>query len=210
MMHGLGDPSLEAQATDGATDQIVAWLASLADEAKTIQTEALLPWEPLDLCSQETLSGWCDRTLGVDRVGHQRADGEMVWSVFWTRAKPLGSCRAAAHVLSLLRDWSVRCRVTTAGSDGCRAKKSTRWMIVPKKRCSMSLAAMGIPCRRGNRISPLHHPPFPDGPGYISGVPEGTALSLAELVYRSHEVSGGTLVLRTMGSSICAAGSSFV
>ena len=168
MMHGLGDPSLEAQATDGATDQIVAWLASLADEAKTIQTEALLPWEPLDLCSQETLSGWCDRTLGTSIVSDINEQMVKWCGVFLDEGE--ASWVMPERQRTFYRSWKRLARYDV----GLRllgvmdaAQKIDAMDDRPEEAVLHSLAAMGIPKPAWESYFALHLSALPGWTGYI-------------------------------------------
>ena len=187
--------------------RIRSWpgLASLADEAKTIQTEALLPGNRSICAHRRPLSGWCDRTLGtsiVSDINEQMA----AWRFLDEGEALMGHARAAAHVLSLLETTGpVRCRVTTAGSDDA-AQKSTRWMIVPKKRVSIvwrrwAFLPAGIVFRltsvRPSRMDRVHHgrseePHYPGRHG----------------IHRSRGV--WRYACSTNELSICAAGSGWV
>ena len=72
MVHGLVDAPAQqpesGSAGDSALDELLAWLSTTVAEIRVRQQEPLVPWESLDLLSHETLSSWCDRTLGTSIV----------------------------------------------------------------------------------------------------------------------------------------------
>ncbi|HMU28861.1 MAG TPA: DUF2309 domain-containing protein [Nitrospira sp.] len=69
MVHGLVDLPAKLQdsgaAGDTALDDLLAWLGTAVAGTRIRQPEPLVPWESLDLLSHETLSAWCDQTLGT-------------------------------------------------------------------------------------------------------------------------------------------------
>ena len=72
MVHGLGE-ALPSQAdrsvsAEGNPDELTSWLATVVGQARTGQAEALIPRAPVEVLSHETLSTWCDRTLGTSLV----------------------------------------------------------------------------------------------------------------------------------------------
>jgi uncharacterized protein YbcC (UPF0753/DUF2309 family) len=86
MVHGLGDAAQAHADPSGPVedrlDQLALWLATAVGQARTSQTETLSPWETVDLLSHETLSTWCDRTLGTSLLSDiQRADDQVVQRV---------------------------------------------------------------------------------------------------------------------------------
>ncbi len=72
MVHGLVEspatsPNRESPG-DTALDELLTWLSTSVAETRIRQPEPLVPWESLDLLSHETLSTWCDQTLGTSIV----------------------------------------------------------------------------------------------------------------------------------------------
>jgi len=168
MMHGLGDPALVPQTSDEATEHIAAWLTPAIGETRTFQPESLLPWETLDLCSQETLSGWCDRTFGTSIVSDINEQMVKWCGVFLDEGEASWVMPERQH--TFYRSWKRLARYDA----GLRllgvvdaAKKIDAMGDRPEEAVLSSLAAMGIPKPAWESYFALHLSALPGWTGYI-------------------------------------------
>ena len=172
MVHGLSDA---AQAhsdppvpAEDRLDQLTSWFATAVGQARTSQMETLVPWEPVDLLSHETLSAWCDRTLGtalVADINEQMIkwcsafldEGEASWTMpdrqhtFYRAWKRLARYDASLRLLG----------VTDA------AQKIDALGDRPEEAVLDSLAVMGIPKSAWESYFALHLSAMPGWTGYI-------------------------------------------
>ncbi|MBS0170660.1 MAG: DUF2309 domain-containing protein [Nitrospira sp.] len=168
MMHGLGDPTLDSQASDEATDHLATWLTSTVGDSRALQPEALLPWELVDLCSQETLSSWCDRTAGTSIVADINEQMVKWCGVFLDEGEASWVMPERQH--TFYRSWKRLARydaglrllgVTEA------AQKIEAMDDRPEEAVLSSLAAMGIPKPAWEAYFALHLAALPGWTGYI-------------------------------------------
>lgn len=168
MMHGLTDPALESPVSDEATDHLAAWLTQSVGETRTMQPESLLPWEPLDLCSQETLSGWCDRTLGTSIVSDINEQMVKWCGVFLDEGEASWVMPERQH--TFYRSWKRLARYD-AGlrllGVGEAAQKIDAMDDRPEEGVLHSLTAMGIPKLAWEAYFALHLAALPGWTGYI-------------------------------------------
>jgi uncharacterized protein YbcC (UPF0753/DUF2309 family) len=79
MIHGLTECDEEGgteMVGGDAWRDVAEWMQSLLDASFFTSREPLLPWASHELPVRETLSTWCDRTLGTDLVA--RIDEQMI------------------------------------------------------------------------------------------------------------------------------------
>ncbi|HSE60231.1 MAG TPA: putative inorganic carbon transporter subunit DabA, partial [Nitrospiraceae bacterium] len=72
MIHGLGElaaePSGASSRTEQELDRLAVWLNASLGPGFGPSPEPLAQWESIELLSKETLSAWCDQTLGTTLV----------------------------------------------------------------------------------------------------------------------------------------------
>ncbi|MCS6288740.1 MAG: DUF2309 domain-containing protein [Nitrospira sp.] len=172
MVHGLNDAaqaqSVPSVPVEDSLDQLTVWLATAVRQARTSQTETLVPWETVDLLSHETLSTWCDRTLGTSLVSDITEqmikwcsafldEGEASWTMpdrqhtFYRAWKRLARYDASLRLLG----------VTDA------AQKIAALSDRPEEAVLDSLAVMGIPKSAWESYFALHLSALPGWTGYI-------------------------------------------
>ena len=168
MMHGLDDPALDSEASDQATESLVDWLTPSVGGTRAIQAESLLPWEPLHLCSQETLSNWCDRTLGTSIVSDINEQLIKWCGVFLDEGEASWVMPERQH--TFYRSWKRLARYD-AGLRllGVRdaAQKIEAMDDRPEEAVLHSLAVMGIPKAAWEAYFSLHLAALPGWTGYI-------------------------------------------
>lgn len=172
MLHGLGDPASERSGPDPSVDedlkQVMSWLAICAGQTRAGTTEPLAPWEAVDLLSHETLSTWCDRTLGTSLVadineqmikwcGVFLDEGEASWAMpdrqhtFYRAWKRLARYDAALRLLGIADV----------------AQKIDAMDDRPDEAVLRSLASLGIPKSAWESYCALHLAALPGWVGYI-------------------------------------------
>ncbi len=168
MMHGLDDPALAPKTSDQAIEQLVEWLTPSVGGTRAIQAESLLPWEPLHLCSQETLSTWCDRTLGTSIVSDINEQMIKWCGVFLDEGEASWVMPERQH--TFYRSWKRLARFD-AGLRllGVRdaAHKIDAMDDRPEEAVLHSLAVMGIPKPAWEAYFALHLAALPGWTGYI-------------------------------------------
>ncbi|MDR4479001.1 MAG: DUF2309 domain-containing protein [Nitrospira sp.] len=172
MVHGLGDPVTEkhhsAGPADEETDRLTVWLTQSVGQSRTRHTEPLALWETVNLLSHETLSTWCDRTLGTSVVsdineqmirwcGAFLDEGEASWAMpdreqtFYRAWKRLARYDAGLRL----------CGVTDA------AVKIDALDDRPEMALLHCLAGLGIPKSTWESYFALHLSALPGWTGYI-------------------------------------------
>lgn len=172
MVHGLGE-ALPAHADRSVSakdnpDELTSWLAAVVGQARTGQSEALMLREPVDLLSHETLSTWCDRTLGTSLVpdineqmikwcGAFLDEGEASWTMpdrqqtFYRAWKRLVRYDASLRLLGVT---DVAQKIDALGDR-------------PEEAVLDSLSVMGIPKSAWESYFALHLSALPGWTGYI-------------------------------------------
>jgi uncharacterized protein YbcC (UPF0753/DUF2309 family) len=172
MVHGLGDPSSDRSPTEShsndAMQGLMQWLTACLEHASSEYKESLTPWEAVDLLSNETLSTWCDGTLGtsiVSDINEQLVkwcsafldEGEAAWvmpereQTFYRAWKRLARYDVS---LSLLGVTDV-------------AQKIDALDERPEEAVLQSLARLGIPKSAWESYFALHLAALPGWTGYI-------------------------------------------
>ncbi|HPW16013.1 MAG TPA: Na-translocating system protein MpsB, partial [Nitrospira sp.] len=172
MVHGLSeaaeayaDPSVPVE---DRLDQLALWLATAVGQTRTSQADTLIPWETVDLLSHETLSTWCDRTLGtslVSDINEQMIkwcsafldEGEASWTMpdrqhtFYRAWKRLARYDASLRLLGVA---DASQKIDALGDR-------------PEEAVLDSLAVMGIPKSAWESYFALHLSAMPGWTGYI-------------------------------------------
>lgn len=172
MVHGLGD-AVRAQSNpsvpvEDGLDRLTSWLATAVGQSRISQTETLVPWETVDLLSHETLSTWCDRTLGtslVSDINEQMIkwcsafldEGEASWTMPDRQHTFYRAWKRLARYDASLRLLGVADAVQKIDALGDR----------PEEAVLESLAVMGIPNSTWESYFAWHLSALPGWTGYI-------------------------------------------
>jgi len=172
MVHGLDEPAVEqpgsGEAGDRTPNQLIDWLTSSVAPARTRVEEPLVPWEAVDLLSHETLSTWCDRTLGtavaadineqmIKWCGVFLDEGEASWVMpdrehtFYRAWKRLARYDAALRLLGIQ---DAAAKIEALGER-------------PEEAVLHCLADLGIPKSAWESYFALHLSALPGWTGYI-------------------------------------------
>ncbi|MCI1278435.1 MAG: DUF2309 domain-containing protein [Nitrospira sp.] len=172
MVHGLGEALLSqadrSVSAEGNPDELTSWLATVVGQARIGQAEALIPRAPVEVLSHETLSTWCDRTLGtslVSDINEQMIkwcsafldEGEASWTMpdrqltFYRAWKRLVRYDASLRLLGVA---DVAPKIDALGDR-------------PEEAVLDSLAVMGIPKSAWESYFALHLSALPGWTGYI-------------------------------------------
>ncbi len=172
MVHGLGD-AVRAQSNpsvpvEDGLDRLTSWLATAVGQSRISQTETLVPRETVDLLSHETLSTWCDRTLGtslVSDINEQMIkwcsafldEGEASWTMPDRQHTFYRAWKRLARYDASLRLLGVADAVQKIDALGDR----------PEEAVLESLAVMGIPNSTWESYFAWHLSALPGWTGYI-------------------------------------------
>lgn len=166
MVHGLGEST---PAVDGETQaRVAAWLQTCWGRTLRHSPLPLMAWEPVELAEKETLSQWCDRTLGtglVSVINEQMIkwcsafldEGEASWAMpyreltFYRAWKKLAPYDAALPLLGI------------TGASAKIAALADR----PEEGLLASLQHMKIPKSSWESYLALHLAALPGWAGYI-------------------------------------------
>ncbi len=172
MVHGPGDPVGQHQEsdvpTDEALDRLTAWLADSVGQTRARHKEPLVPWEAVDLLSFETLSTWCDRTLGTSVVADLNEQMIKWCGVFLDEGEASWAMPDRQH--TFYRAWKRLARYDA----GLRllgvvdaAQKIDALDDRPEEAVLHSLAGLGIPKSAWEPYFALHLSALPGWTGYI-------------------------------------------
>ncbi|GAB1721889.1 MAG: DUF2309 family protein [Nitrospira sp. CR1.1] len=172
MVHGLDDLAVEQPGANAAPDEVLdrltAWLTSSIAQARTGVAEPLVPWEAVELLSHETLSTWCDRTLGtsveadineqmIKWCGVFLDEGEASWVMPGREHTFYRGWKRLARYDAGLRLLGIRDAATRIDALGER----------PEEAVLQCLADLGIPKSVWESYFALHLAALPGWTGYI-------------------------------------------
>ena len=172
MMHGLGEQRAASSSAAGVereeVQSLVPWLTACLENQPSEYTDAVTPWESVDLLSNETLSTWCDRTLGTTIVSDINEQMIKWCSVFLDEGEASWSMPDREH--TFYRSWKRLARYDAGWRLlGVRevAKKLDALDDLPDEAVLQSLELMGIPKSAHESYCALHLAALPGWTGYI-------------------------------------------
>lgn len=179
MIHGLGelaaDPSGSSSRTEEA-DRLAAWVKASLGSGFGTPLEPPAQWESIELLSKETLSAWCDQTLGTELVATINEQLIKWCSVFLDEGE--ASWVMPRRERTFYRAWKALARYDAAlrllGIKDAGAKIAAL-DDRPEDALLRHLAAMKIPKPSWEAYFALHLAALPGWTGYIkwrSGEPD--------------------------------------
>jgi uncharacterized protein YbcC (UPF0753/DUF2309 family) len=171
MIHGITEPHPHDHRDDedaGMLPKIVSWLQTTVGAQDIVPRTPLVPWDSLELPARETLSTWCDRTVGTTIV--ETSNREMVkWcSTFLDEGE--ASWSMPHRDLTFYRAWKSLAQYdATLGLIGIRhaGKKIRMLPDRPEDALLDSLTGLRIPKPTWEEYLSLHLAAMPGWTGYI-------------------------------------------
>ena len=169
MVHGLVEsPPAGSPSGTPALDDLLTWLSTSVAETRIRQPEPLVPRESFDLLSHETLSTWCDQTLGTSIVTDINEQMIKWCSVFLDEGE-------ASWVMPNREQTFYRAWKRLARYDAClpllgiedAAAKIDALGERPEEAVLHCLANLGIPKSAWESYFALHLSALPGWTGYI-------------------------------------------
>lgn len=181
MVHGFGEPGADpltgssGAGAEAGRARIASWLQTCWDRTLRPHGEPPTQWEPVDLPTKETLSCWCDRTLGTT-VAPAINEHMIKWcSVFLDEGE--ASWAMPYRELTFYRAWKkLAVYDASLGLLGITdyARKIAALADRPEESLLSSLYAMGIPKTAWESYLALHLAALPGWAGYIKWRSEET------------------------------------